>query len=95
MSGELDTVTASNDEPRDWKEALEDRVWARWRWLLVAVLLLFALNNLAGFVAGAVGLIAFANRVTSRLLKAKRVVQEVRKVVAEPGTGGEAERKGG
>ena len=55
-------MTISGEESRDWKEILMDWVGARWRWLIVAVVLLFALNNLVGSVVGIMGLIAFANR---------------------------------
>ena len=76
-------MTTSDDEPRDWKESVADWVWARWGWLVVGVLLVFALNNLVGVVVGTVGFIAFANRVAGRLLKARRVVQQVRETVAD------------
>jgi hypothetical protein len=92
MMASDDEARNSNDDPRSWKEALADRVWARWRWLLVAVLVLFALNNMAGFVAGAVGVIALANRAAARVLKARRVVEQVRRVVAEPADPTDAER---
>ena len=61
-----------------------DWVAARWRWLLVAVLLLFAVNNLVGFVVGAMGLLAFANGLIGRALAARRVVQQVQEMVADP-----------
>ena len=61
-----------------------DWVGARWRWLIVAVVLLFALNNLVGSVVGIMGLIAFANRVVGRVLKARRVVQQVQQIVTNP-----------
>ena len=52
-------MTISGEESRDWKEILVDWVGARWRWLIVAVVLLFAFNNLVGSVVGIMGLIAF------------------------------------
>lgn len=76
-------MTTSSDESRDWKEALADRVWAQWRWLVVGIVLLFVLNNLAGVAAGALGLIAFASRVSGQLLKARRMAQEVRRIVTD------------
>jgi hypothetical protein len=61
-----------------------DWVAARWRWLLVAALLIFAVNNLVGFVVGAMGLLAFANGLIGRALAARRVVQQVQEMVADP-----------
>jgi len=52
-------MTDASETPRGWSEALEDGVWARWRLLLVLVVLLFALNSLAGLVVGSLGFIAF------------------------------------
>ena len=77
-------MTISGEESRDWKEFLTDWVEARWRWLIVAVLLLFAFNNLVGLVVGSLGLIAFANRIAGRLLGARRVVQQVQQIVSDP-----------
>ena len=77
-------MTISGEESRDWKEVLVDWVGARWRWLIVAVVLLFALNNLVGLVVGSMGLIAVVNRVVGRVLKARRVVQQVQQIVANP-----------
>ncbi len=77
-------MTISGEESRDWKEILVDWVEARWRWLIVAVVLLFALNNLVGLVVGSMGLIAVVNRVVGRVLKARRVVQQVQQIVANP-----------
>ena len=77
-------MTISGEESRDWKEILMDWVGARWRWLIVAVVLLFALNNLVGSVVGIMGLIAFANRVVGRVLRARRVVQQVQQIVTNP-----------
>ena len=56
-------TTVSDETPRDVGEALADRVWARWRWLILVIALVFALNNFAGMLVGALGAIAFANRV--------------------------------
>jgi hypothetical protein len=61
-----------------------DWVEARWRWLIVAVLLLFALNNLVGLVVGSMGLIAFVNGIVGRVLRARRVVQQVQQIVTSP-----------
>ncbi len=77
-------MTISGEESRDWKEILADWVGARWRWLIVAVVVLFALNNLVGLTVGIMGLLAFANRVVGRVLKARRVVQQVQQIVANP-----------
>ena len=77
-------MTTSGEESRDWKAILVEWVEARWRWLIVAVVLLFALNNFVGLVVGAMGLIAFANRVVGRLLRARRVVQQVQQIVTNP-----------
>jgi hypothetical protein len=52
--------------------------------LILAVLLLFAFNNLAGLAVGIMGLMAFANRVAGRVLAARRVVQQVQEIVADP-----------
>ena len=67
-------MTISGEESRDWKEILVDWVEARWRWLIVAVVLLFAFNNLVGSVVGIMGLIAFVNRVVGRALRARKVI---------------------
>ena len=77
-------MTISGEESRDWGEILADWVGAHWRWLLLAVVLLFAFNNLVGLVVGITGLIALANRVAGRVLKARRVVQQVQKMVNNP-----------
>ncbi len=61
-----------------------DWVAARWRWLIVAVVLLFAFNNFVGFVVGGMGLMAFVNRVVGRVLRARRVVQQVQQIVTNP-----------
>ena len=61
-----------------------DWVAARWRWLIVAVLLLFALNNFVGLVVGGIGLLAFANRIVGRVLKAQRAVQQIQQIIADP-----------
>ncbi|MDH3206118.1 MAG: hypothetical protein OEO79_05865 [Gemmatimonadota bacterium] len=65
-------------------ETLEDQVWARWRLLLVLVVVLFALNSLAGLVVGGLGFIAFAHRLAGRALKAGRLAQQVREIVIDP-----------
>ncbi len=77
-------MTISDEESRDWKEILVDWVGARWRWLIVAVVLLFAFNNLVGLVVGFMGLIALANRVAGRVLRTRRVVQQVQQIVTNP-----------
>ncbi len=77
-------MTISGEQSRDWKEILVDCVGARWRWLIVAVVLLFALNNLVGLVVGIMGLIALANRVAGRVLRTRRVVQQVQQIVTNP-----------
>lgn len=81
---EPDIVTVSSEESPDWNEALMDWVGARWRWVIVAVALLFAFNNLVGFVVGLMGLIAFANGVLGRVLKARRVLDQVQQIVTNP-----------
>ena len=77
-------MTISGEESRDWKEILMDWVGARWRWLIVAVVLLFAFNTLVGSIVGIMGLIAFVNRVVGRVLRARRVVQQVQQIVTNP-----------
>ena len=77
-------MTISGEESRDWKESLVDWVEARWRWLIVAVLLLFAFNNLVGSVVGIMGLIAWVNRLVGRVLKTRRVVQQVQQIITNP-----------
>lgn len=77
-------MTTSDEAPPDWKTSLGDRVWGRWRLLVVLVVVVFALNSLAGLVVGGVGLIAFANRIAGRFLTARRVVQQVREIVIDP-----------
>ena len=78
-------MTISGEESRDWTGKLGDWIGARWRWLIVAVLLLFAFNNLVGLVVGSLGLIAFANRIAGRVLSARRLVQQVQQIVTNPG----------
>ncbi len=82
-------MTISGQDSRDWEGKLGAWIGARWRWLIVAVLLLFAFNNLAGLVFGSLGLIAFANRIAGRLLGARRVVQQVQQIVSDPDDPGE------
>lgn len=77
-------MTTGSETPRGWRETLEDGVWARWRWLLALVLLVFVLNNLVGIVVGGLGLMAFANRIVGRALKAQRLARHVRQIVADP-----------
>ena len=77
-------MTTSGEESQDWKETIADWVGARWQWLVGAVLLLFAFNNLAGLVVGITGLIAFANSIVGRVLRARRVVQQVQQIVIDP-----------
>ena len=81
---ERKTMTNSGEESRDWTEVLVDWVGARWRWVIVAVVLLFALNNLAGLVVGIMGLTAVVNRVVGRALAMRRVVQQVQQTVTKP-----------
>lgn len=82
-------MTISGQSSQDREGRLGAWVRARWQWLIVAVLLLFALNKLVGGVVGAVGLIVFANRLAGRLLAARRVVQQVHQVVSDPDDSGE------
>ncbi len=77
-------MTISDEESRDWKEILVDWVGARWQWLIVPIVLVFAFNRLAGLVVGLLGLIAVANRVLGRVLKARRVVQQLQQIVTNP-----------
>ena len=77
-------MTISEEESRDWKETIVDWVGARWQWLIVPVVLVFAFNRLAGLVVGVLGLIAVANRVVGRVLKARRVVQQLQQIVTNP-----------
>ncbi|MCH7857455.1 MAG: hypothetical protein IIB37_11945 [Gemmatimonadetes bacterium] len=82
-------MTISGQDARDSKAKLGDRIGARWRWLIVAVLLLFVFNNLVGLVVGSLGLIAFANRIAGRVLSARRVVQQVQQIMSDPDDPGE------
>ena len=77
-------MTISGEESRDWREILVDWVGARWRWLIVAVVLLFAFNRLVGLAVGVMGLIALANRVVGRVLRTRRVVQQLQQIVPDP-----------
>jgi len=61
-----------------------DWVVARWRWLLVAVVLLFVFNKFVGLVVGGMGLMAFVSGVVGRVLKARRVVQQIQQIVTNP-----------
>jgi hypothetical protein len=76
-------MTTSDEDERDWQGKLGDWIAARWRGIVVAVLLLFALNNIVGLIVGSVGLIAFANRIAGRVLGAQKVVQQVRQIVSD------------
>jgi hypothetical protein len=76
-------MTVSDQDSRDWEGRLGAWMGARWQWLIVAVLLLFALNSLVGVAAGAVGLLLFANRIVGRLLGARKVVQQVQQMVSD------------
>ena len=51
--------------------------------MIVAVVLLFAFNHLAGFVVGIMGLTAFVNRVVGRVLGTRRVVRQVQQIVTD------------
>ena len=82
-------MTISGQDARDWKGKLGDWIGARWRWFIVAVLLLFAFNSLVGLVVGSLGLIAFANRIAGRVLSARRVVQQVQQIVSDRDDRGE------
>ena len=77
-------MTISGEESRDWRESLVGWVEAQWRWLILAVVLLFAFNNLVGSVVGFMGLIAFVNRLVGRALRARRLVQQVQEIVTKP-----------
>ena len=84
-------MTISSQDARDWKSKPGDWLGARWRWLVVAVLLLFAFNNFVGLVVGSLGLLAFANRIAGRVLGARRVLQQVQQIVSDPDDRGEEE----
>lgn len=74
---------------RGWGETLGSWLAARWQWLILAVLLLFALNNLVGAAVGAIGLLLFVNRIAGRLLGAHRMVKQVQEIVIDPDGSGE------
>ncbi len=82
-------MTTSDQDAQDWKGKLGDWIATRWRGLIVAVVLLFVLNNLAGLLVGSLGLIAFANRIAGRVLGARRVIQQVREIVSDSDDRGE------
>lgn len=82
-------MTAPDQESRDLGEKVGAWLGARWQWLVLVTVLLFALNNLVGIIVGAVGLILFANRIAGRLLAAQRVVQEVQQVAGDSDDRGE------
>lgn len=77
-------MTQPDETPPDWREAVEDGIWARWRWLLAFVVLVFVLNNLVGLVVGGLGVIAFAHRMSGRAIRAAKLAQQVREIVADP-----------
>ena len=82
-------MTISGQDAPDWKGQLGDWIGARWRWLIAAALLLFAINNLAGLLVGSLGLIAFVNRIAGRVLSARRVVKQVQQIVSDGDDRGE------
>jgi hypothetical protein len=86
---ETKIMIISDEESQDWKETLLDWVGARWRWLIAAVVVLFVLNNVVGVVVGITGVIAFGNSVAGRVLRARRVVQQVQQLVTNPDDFGE------
>ena len=77
-------MTISGEESRDWTEILLDWVGARWRWLIVPVVLLFAFNHLVGLVVGIMGLIVLINGVVGRVLRMRRVIRQVQQIVTNP-----------
>ena len=77
-------MTISSEEAGDRKETFLDWAITHWRWFVVPIVLLFALNNIAGLVVGIMGLSAVVNGFVGRVLKAKRVVQQVQQMVASP-----------
>lgn len=77
-------MIVSDEELQGWRETLLDWVRARWRWLIVVIALLFAFNKIVGVVVGITGLLAFANGVAGRFMKARRVVQQVQQIVTDP-----------
>ena len=81
--GVPDPMNSSDQPAPDWTDRLADWIAARWRWLVAGVVFLFVLNNFAGLMAGAFGLIAFANRIAGKVLSAQRVVRQVQDVVGE------------
>ena len=70
-------------ESRGWEERLGAWLGARWQWLVMGVLLLFALNNVVGILVGAVGMLLFAHRIAGRLLGAGRVVAQIQEIVGD------------
>lgn len=82
-------MTTSGQDTETWEGKLGAWLGARWRWLVVAVVLLFAFNKLVGIAVGSLGLIAVANRVAGRVLGARRVVQQVQQIVSDPDDPGE------
>lgn len=57
--------------------------------MIAAVVVLFVLNNVVGVVVGITGVIAFGNSVAGRVLRARRVVQQVQQIVSNPADFGE------
>ena len=82
-------MTASDQDAREGKGGPGDWIWARWRWLVAAFVLLFVINNIVGLLVGSLGLIAFANRIAGRLLSAQKVVQQVQVIVSDHDDRGE------
>lgn len=70
-------------ESRGWEERLGAWLGARWQWLVMGVVLLFALNNVVGILVGAVGMLLFAHRIAGRLLGAGRVVAQIQEIVGD------------
>jgi hypothetical protein len=52
--------------------------------LVIAAVVVFALNNFVGLVVGGIGLLAFANRIVGRVLKAQRAVQQIQQIITDP-----------
>ena len=74
----------SNQNAPDWGEKVGAWLGARWQWVILAILLVFALNNLVGVVVGLVGLLLVVNRIAGRLLGARRVLRQVQEIVIDP-----------
>ncbi|MEE2670021.1 MAG: hypothetical protein VYD78_08465 [Gemmatimonadota bacterium] len=76
-------MTIQGEGSRDWKEAAVDWIGARWQWLILIVVVVFAFNRFAGLAVGIMGLTAFVNRVVGRVLSTRRVVQQVQQIVTD------------